>query len=121
MLWPVPNKYIGNHKDGIGNGQGTFIWVSGEFAGDKYVGEVKNDLNHGHGIYTWANGDKYVGLWKEDARHGQGTFTYADGTVSKGIWNNDLLVEDDTIKIPSENNKVVAAASGQRPRFDHET
>ena len=110
--WANGDKYIGNHKDGTGNGQGTFIWVSGEFAGDKYVGEVKDDLIHGHGIYTWADGDKYIGLWKDGTRHGQGTYTYADGTVSKGIWNNDLLVEDDTIKIPSENNKVVAAASG---------
>ena len=52
------------------NGQGTYTWASGEFAGDKYVGE-----------------------WKDGKRRGRGTYTYADGTVEKGIWKNGEFVK----------------------------
>ena len=52
------------------NGQGTFTWTSGEFAGDKYIGE-----------------------WKDDKKNGKGTYTQADGTVGKGIWEDGELVE----------------------------
>ena len=61
--------------------------------GSKYVGEVKNGIPHGRGTYTWADGNKYVGEWKDSKQHGQGTYTYADGTVEKGIWENGELVE----------------------------
>ena len=110
--WAGGNKYIGNHKEGKGDGQGTFIWVSGDFAGDKYVGEIKDDVLHGHGTYTWENGDKYIGLWKDGYQHGQGTHTYADGTVRNGIWNKGQLAKGYTTEIQSDDNKVVAAASG---------
>ena len=52
------------------NGQGTFTFVSGKFAGNKYVGEFKNGK-----------------------QNGQATYTRADGTVKKGIWKSGKLVE----------------------------
>ncbi|MDA9206904.1 hypothetical protein N9O41_01060, partial [Crocinitomicaceae bacterium] len=36
-------SYIGEWKDGMQNGQGTYTWVKGRYKGDKYVGEYKDD------------------------------------------------------------------------------
>ena len=33
-------------------------------SGNKYVGEWKDGIMHGHGTFTYSNGDKYVGEWK---------------------------------------------------------
>ena len=41
------------------HGQGTITFANG----NKYVGELKNDMRNGQGTYM-ANGDKHVGEWK---------------------------------------------------------
>ena len=48
--------------------------------GFKYVGEWKNGLRHGQGTYTWSDGDKYVGEWK-DGIEWSGTYYNADGSI----------------------------------------
>ncbi len=79
------DKYIGEFKDGLEHGQGTYIWV----IGDKYVGEFKYAKLHGQGTYTYVNGDKYEGEYKDGSKHGQGTYTFADGENYVGEWKND--------------------------------
>jgi hypothetical protein len=79
------DKYVGEWKDGKKHGQGTYIMADG----GNYVGEWKNDMANGQGTYTYVNGDKYVGEFKDDKKYGQGTYTMADGTVYKGLWEND--------------------------------
>ena len=39
------------------NGYGTYVWDNG----DKYVGESKDNLSHGQGTWTFANCEKHVG------------------------------------------------------------
>ena len=57
-----------------------------------YVGEFKNDLFNGQGTYTFADGRVYEGKFKDDKFHGQGTMTYPDGTVESGKWlNGDFI------------------------------
>ena len=81
--------YIGDHKNGKGNGRGTMIFgKKTKWADDVYVGEVKNDIKHGFGTYDYKNGDKYVGTFKSDKKHGQGTYTYNNGKVKEGIWKD---------------------------------
>ena len=74
------------------NGYGTYVWDNG----DKYVGEHKNGLGNGQGTYTFGSGewegDKHVGEYKNGVREGLGTYTYADGTTESGIWKNGELV-----------------------------
>jgi hypothetical protein len=82
------DEYVGEWKDGIWHGQGTFAWASGEFAGDKYVGGYKDGKYHGLGTYTHADETKYVGEYKDDKRHGLGTFTWADGTKYVGEYKD---------------------------------
>ena len=65
------------------NGLGTLT-----YNGIKYVGEFKDGMAHGQGTYTYANGDKYVGEFKDNLLNGQGTFTTTDGTVEKGLWED---------------------------------
>ena len=76
---------MGEFKDGIENGQGTFTYTDG----GKYIGEWKEGLQHGHGTCTWADGEKYVGDWKKGFIHGQGTIFFSDGTKIKGEFRED--------------------------------
>ena len=46
------------------NGQGTYTWTSGKNAGDKYVGEHKDGKGHGQGTYTYADGTVEKGIWE---------------------------------------------------------
>ena len=66
----------------------------------------------GEGSFTWPTGYTFQGQWKDGYQHGQGTHTYADGTVRNGIWNKGQLAKGYTTEIQSDDNKVVAAASG---------
>ena len=72
------------------NGYGTFV----EANGDKYVGEFRNSIFHGQGTYTSESGFivKYVGEYKYGFRDGQGTSTNKFGGTENGIWNNNVFV-----------------------------
>ncbi len=89
--YTLPNgtKYVGEFKDNVFNGQGTYTFPSG----DNYVGEFKDGKYNGQGIFTWLNGQKHVGEFKDGDRHGQGTLYRADGTIlQSGIWESDVVV-----------------------------
>ena len=82
FIFPDGRKYVGEWKDNMLHGQGTFTYPDG----GKYVGEFKDDMFHGQGTFTYSNGEKYVGEFKNHMHHGQGTFTSSDGFVLKGLW-----------------------------------
>ena len=87
------------------NGQGTFIWSSG----DKYVGEFKDSLYNGQGTYTYtnaapgyANGEKYVGEFKYGSKHGKGKNVRNDGNEYV-IWHyNDEHITEGSPSISQE-------------------
>ncbi|MBR3471676.1 MAG: hypothetical protein IKH22_03685 [Prevotella sp.] len=81
------DQYVGQWKDGLFNGQGTYTWADGS----KYVGQYKDDKRNGQGTYTWADGRKYVGQWVNDQRCGQGTFTWPNGDKYVGQWADDKM------------------------------
>jgi len=82
-------KYVGERKNGLLNGQGTYTWANG----NKYIGEWKDDKMNGQGSFTWKSGTKYVGEWKDDLRNGKGTLTFADGRrVKKGIFKDNKFM-----------------------------
>ena len=83
------NKFVGEHKDGKYNGQGTYFFLAdNQFKGDKYVGEYKDNKVNGQGTYTFANGNKYVGEFKDGTYNGQGTFFY----LADDQWKGDKYV-----------------------------
>ena len=137
--------YVGEFKDGMENGQGTFTWANGdkyvgEFKyalrhgqgtytsakGDKYVGEFKYNKSHGQGTYTSANGDKYVGEFKDDKMHGQGTFTWANGNKYVGEWGDEktngqgIFTKADGKRFEGifEDNRFIREAKVNLPRLD---
>ena len=84
----VGDKFVGEFKDGLPNGQGTRILHNG----NKYVGEYKDGKMHGQGTFIWADGRKYVGKWKNDKSNGQGTRTLPNGKILEGLWRNGKYV-----------------------------
>jgi hypothetical protein len=102
------SKYIGEIKDDLPNGQGTYTssdgrkyvgeWKNGKTDGQgtstlpdgsEYVGEFKDGKMNGKGTWTGADGKKYVGDYKADKRHGQGTLTWTNGKKYVGEWRDD--------------------------------
>jgi len=105
-LWyPEGDKYVGEWIDGKRNGQGTYTWPDGR----KYVGEWKDGKQNGQGTYTWPDGGKYVGEWRFDSMTGQGTYTYADGDYCTGKFNNGKCLGK-TVKLDrTKRNKIAEA------------
>ena len=72
--WLNGDKYVGEFKGGLVNGQGTYTYEGKYQAQMTYVGEFKDGFEHGQGTLTWPDGDKYVGEFKGDLFNGQGTY-----------------------------------------------
>jgi len=83
-------KYVGEWKDGIKQGQGTFTYGKGKWEGEKYEGEFKDGYRHGQGTYTWSDGEKYVGEFKDDKPNGKGTYTWSDGRKYVGEFEDGI-------------------------------
>jgi len=68
-------QYKGDVENGKPNGLGVIINTNK----GKYVGEWKDGIKQGHGTFTYGKGkwegEKYEGEFKEGYRHGQGTYT----------------------------------------------
>ena len=82
------DKYVGEWKNGKHNGQGTYTWGEGDNKGDKYVGEFINNQKTGQGTCIYANGEKYVGEWKNGKSHGEGVYTLSDGRIIEGLFED---------------------------------
>lgn len=76
FVWTNGDKYFGAWKNGKSHGDGTKIWNDGR----EYSGTFNNDQLHGYGTMFWPDGKKYVGEFMNGKRHGDGTFTFSDGT-----------------------------------------
>ena len=105
--WPNGEKYVGKYEDHSRNGQGTYTWPNGA----KYVGEFRNNMPT-RGTYTWPSGEKYVGEFKDGKFWGEGTLYAADGSIKQsGIWAaGDLVKRSSASKSVYE--KVLSAVSG---------
>lgn len=86
---------------------GEFRWYeeSDDDKDAKYVGEIKNGLAHGQGTYISPDGDKYVGNFKDGEYDGQGTYSFHDGAKYVGkfkdgkVWEGTLYNRDFKYKI----------------------
>jgi len=64
----------------------------GPVRGGTYLGYHKAGHRDGEGTFTYASGDTYVGDWKAGKKHGQGTYTYfQDDTKLVGEWENGKI------------------------------
>ena len=90
--FPDGSKYVGELKNGLRDGYGTYSHFLDGKQYAEYFGEWKNDKAHGHGTYTFHNGASYVGEWKNNMKHGHGTYIFAPDSKQKsyvGEWKND--------------------------------
>lgn len=52
--------------------------------GNRYEGQMKNNMKNGQGVLTWSDGRKYTGGYTDDKMNGEGEFIWADGRSYKG-------------------------------------
>jgi hypothetical protein len=82
----IAGSYSGKCKNGLANGLGI------AFGTDRYEGKFLKGLPDGEGTYIWATGETYRGEWKEGKRNGEGEYTFSengkDSTIY-GNWQND--------------------------------
>ena len=78
-------RFEGNWKDGIYNGQGTLIFKSQE----QYIGEWKDGKRQGKGMNLWPDRMRYEGEFKENKMNGKGFFLWPDGMRYEGDWVDD--------------------------------
>ena len=81
---PSSERYEGEVKNGLRNGQGTYTFADGK----KYIGQFKDDVFFGNGTLMNADGSKYVGQFKDDQMSGQGTYTWPDNSRYIGQFKN---------------------------------
>jgi hypothetical protein len=112
--WANGHKYVGEWVNDMRTGQGTFTWANG----DKYVGQWKNDKRTGQGTYTWASGNKYVGGFKDNKQHGQGTYTYANGKKYVGEFKDGKFRGQGTLTLDKSGENITPDKSAKNIVFD---
>ena len=50
-----------------------------------HIGDWFEDKMEGQGTYVWHSGEVYMGEYRNNVRHGKGRMTYADGSVKPYI------------------------------------
>ena len=87
------HQYKGEFLNGQRHGFGVMDVLHPDFKGDKYVGEFKDGIQSGQGTYTFASGNKYIGEFKDGFRNGQGILYSVNGSIKEsGIYKDDKLV-----------------------------
>ena len=67
--------YIGQVKDGLPHGVGTYTMTDGTY----YHGDFVDGHFDGKGIYVWPSGNSYTGDFVRDMFQGKGVYTWASG------------------------------------------
>ena len=62
MRYENGDRYDGQWKDDLFNGDGEYQWSDGR----KYKGEFRDGKHNGHGKMIYIEDDEYLGEWKED-------------------------------------------------------
>ena len=80
---------MGEFKDGLKHGRGK--WKSSKNPqSNSYDGDYLNDKREGEGTFVWASGNVYRGAYRNDERNGFGTMEWTDGSTYEGIWVNGI-------------------------------
>lgn len=66
-----------------------------------YVGQFRNGMRHGVGTFYYSTGAHYSGDWVENVKCGQGIFTFENGTTHEGRFDNDRPVDAPLAQGPS--------------------
>ena len=80
------SKYKGNTANGMKEGEGILVTVSGAY----YKGGWSKNLKHGDGLEKFSNGSFYDGDWVRGMRQGQGVELDIDGSLYIGEWKSNM-------------------------------
>jgi hypothetical protein len=91
-------EYVGEFKNGLQNGRGTFTTPKGNI----FVGEFKNAKYNGpvSGTKTEPSGTRYVGEFNDWHFNGQGVLTFADGRKLVGEFKDNQITSGGTQSFP---------------------
>ncbi len=82
----ISGQYKGGCKNGLAHGKGV---SQGQ---NKYEGEFKKGLPNGEGTIVYFDGGMYIGHWKKGLRQGEGKYVINIGgkdSIADGIWKKD--------------------------------
>ncbi|KDO20484.1 hypothetical protein SPRG_21372 [Saprolegnia parasitica CBS 223.65] len=74
-------SYVGETKDRLRHGQGTYTFPGGYF---KYTGTWSRGKMHGHGIFFLGDGSTYEGAFEQGEMSGTGLRRWPDGSTYAG-------------------------------------
>ena len=80
------------------NGFGSFTWIKSE---KKYVGQWKNNMMDGKGTFIWKNGQKFTGGYVKDKKHGPGILYLSDSTKIEANWHDGNFDGKGKIYLPT--------------------
>lgn len=58
---------------------------------NRYLGQFKNGLRHGYGTFYYADGSKYKGQWREGMKSGIAEHTRDDGSCIDAVYEKDRV------------------------------
>lgn len=118
------SQYSGDWKDGLQDGEGTYLspeftyegqWEKGWMDGDgilvfnnndRYEGTVHENIIDGAGSYMYANGNIYEGEFVGGKITGIGVFQFKDGNRYEGEFVDGHIFGDGTMYLVQENDTV---------------
>ena len=68
---------------------------------NRYLGEFKDSLRSGQGTFYYANGAVYKGQWEHNLKNGMGTFTSRDGRVYDSEFREGSIYQDGKLFVPT--------------------
>ena len=91
----LKGTYSGECKKGKANGKGKAVGT------DTYEGQFKAGYPEGEGTYVWSSGNRFTGRLAAGFKDGYGTMLYkrtnAADSVVEGYWKKDLYVGKEKI------------------------
>ena len=104
MLYSNKEIYVGDFKESLFDGTGTYTYING----NSYQGHWKMGMKSGHGKLIYSNDNYYKGEWEQDAFSGKGEFYIkkpiyhpefkcklkyeTKELIVSGFWNDNKLI-----------------------------
>jgi hypothetical protein len=60
---------------------------------NRYMGEFKHGIRDGDGAFFYSSGAVYDGPWSDNRKHGQGKYVFDNGSVYRGEFDMDRMAQ----------------------------
>ena len=89
LLPRIADSYTGECKQGLAEGEGEAFGI------DQYKGNFRKGMPDGQGTYIWQSGEIYKGDWKKGLREGTGEYSFKSNgrdSLIAGEWKDDKFL-----------------------------